>query len=42
MTIVGSTDLISTSGMAVWAARDFTAITAAADEMKGMLKHLIA
>jgi hypothetical protein len=30
------------SGMAVCATKDFMAITAAADEMKGMLKHLIA
>src|SRR5437762_9786049 len=42
MTIVGSIDLISTSGTAVCAVTHFTATTTAADEMKGTLKHLIA
>ena len=42
MTIVGSIDLISTSGTAVCAVTHFTPTTTAADEMKGTLKHLIA
>src|SRR5947207_15118918 len=42
MTIVGSIDLISTSGTAVCAVTHFTPTTTAADEMKGTLRHLIA
>ena len=42
MTMVGSTDLISTSGTAVCAVTHPTATITAPDEMKGTLKHLIA
>src|SRR5437667_11518504 len=42
MTMVGSTDLISTSGTAVCAVTHFTATTIAAGKMKETLKHLIA